>query len=885
MRHKRDAAPAPLPFGAFVLVTALVGLAACGGETGASEPPDEPGNGVVVTPEKTRLQVVNAMPGAGSVALMEGSTTRIKDLGFTMGTEYVPVSETTKLSLTEHVDGRFTSELPSLVAGDHTVVLYGQPESPKLLTILDAPTIAVAGSPPVGLLRVINVASLPGGADGFGVAVELESNSTLVPLGAPTVGQRTAWVEVDHVEGLLLHVSGSGFSEAWELPPIAAGQRATLLFSGAPETGWFGLIQFDDGRTLQTGPPSHWAQAAILNLTDHSLDVVMEGEGDPAFFGVPAGSSLDYGQIRPGTKGLLLRDADSGEVVGQVPTLQAPVGSHKVWVVTPGAESAKDGVLTVLTVDRYRTNDIEERASLHLVHVAPDWGPVTVWAERYVSYTSTKLVDRQPLWSNALPMTVNDRVFELQKGNYRLAVDTDGDGAANYTYPVGYLPEYQHTVYLSQDAQGRLRLTTSIYDVHWQYPRESQALLRVANLVDPGSDDYLVDGGSAGWFVMAGDHEVTVQDRFEQPLVSWSGTLQAERSYTLVAIPDGEGVSTVLLDDTLDGDLAPRRLVNTLSDTDLPVAWNGLTGLVATQTVAAGQHGAPIGHGFYVKPGEQGEDEVITEAQVTWGDEVRTFPLKYGGDSAINNLFIVPNAASAVGISALLQRANGSLVAIDAVESRASIGLVVIGLEPGAPMPKLHHSGKTLTPNPAFTPPQEPSVPIAQRGEEIDAGPQTTTLVLPQADGSELTWELLLDLLGATVTTVVLCATPQGFEVTLLTALSEPPTSEVVVFNGAASASRAAVSLTFEDGADVTLASGLALGGASEPVSLENGHNVAGMTVDWDTDDPASTADWSSDILPTGGSRNYVFLVEDSSGQIVAAVTNGSFIAVSGEAL
>lgn len=192
-------------------------------------------------------------------------------------------------------------------------------------------------------LRVINAATDTAPRD---VAINSEFSPPLFSAAPFAVPTTFATVALGAQTINVTPVGNSGVLELTQQIAPAAGQRATMMFTG-PAGALLYTLAIDDGRRIQNEAKLNFMNAATQFTT---VDFVFTNPGiDPtgvfsvAVLGAP-GTTVTYNQIPPGTYDLYLRETATGAILsGPTPLTLAGGGIYGV-LATNGPDTATASV-------------------------------------------------------------------------------------------------------------------------------------------------------------------------------------------------------------------------------------------------------------------------------------------------------------------------------------------------------------------------------------------------------------------------------------------------------------------------------------------------------------------------------------------------------------
>jgi hypothetical protein len=426
-------------------------------------------------------------------------------------------------------------------------------------------------------VRLIHAAAEHGPA-----VASLVRSGEVEPLGAVPFGGAGPSLGLPSGLGWQLAVASAGYSQIFPLPPLPSGVAVDLVLASAPEGDLFVVVLASDGPAIQLGSVDRAAKWRFVNLAEVPLTAELEGEPHAGLVSVAPTESSGLALLWPSTKRIVFRASDTGEIVHTIAALPLDRGQQLTTVVFPLGSS-----LAHTTSEDFSGQSTGDHTELKLVHGAADLGTVNLALFRYDDNWD-KNPTQYPFAEGLAPGQWTP-VKIASTATYAIGVDADLDGTFERKFNVGYFPNYGQNLILGRRIDGELSVGVHPpveSPVYWRYADEEIARVSVVNLTgrpglipqvstnyDADYPNYLSNGQQSGDHqLIAGDHTVALFEESSGKAWSWTGSLEAQREYSVVFWENANGeVEVMALDDTLPNPPA-GRLVH-LAPTLGPVAW------------------------------------------------------------------------------------------------------------------------------------------------------------------------------------------------------------------------------------------------------------------------------------------------------------------------
>jgi|GEM_PF-6099123 hypothetical protein len=524
-----------------------------------STPPDTPTS-------QARVQVVNLIADSIAVDVVMDGDLVAETVGNSHGTEYAEVPILSSSVAVNDIDGT------SLLAQDgmalevdahYTLVAWTESGQNRISSIPNS-----TDAPPEGAFRI----RLVHVANGLGLlTARLWQGVKSTDLGLPERGQYGPLLDIPTTGEYELSLASEGWSMTVPLPPLDAGKIGNLMVAQTSAGETFCLLHFSDGTTVQFGPSAHSTRLRFANLRPNSQPVSLwvDGELHEEQVEIPGKHSSVYSYLMPGThpQHFVEGDANDGEALIEAAPFYLELGQNFTTVLY---EDDKGEPATMTVPDVSSAQTLNDTTQMQLIHAAPDLGTINVTAAS-TKYSNT--VVHKSLFHDVAPGTVSP-VAVRNDGSYRIGIDTDDDGKPEWTYDMGYFPDYGFSLYLMRDSNGLLLLgkNSTAGDIWWRGARENLAALRYLNLSSqtvaattdtfyPEQSDVSLAASEPVGFasLLEGDHvvEVIADVSFDIDV-----SLDAFGQYTIVFYDDGDELAYMLLDDTQATGVSGVRVVN-----------------------------------------------------------------------------------------------------------------------------------------------------------------------------------------------------------------------------------------------------------------------------------------------------------------------------------
>jgi len=523
-----------------------------------STPPDSP-------TEHAWIQMVNLIPDSIAVDVVMDDDLIAETVGNSHGTEYVEAPTLSPSVTLNGIDGTplLTQDGMALEADAHyTLVAWTESGQNRLSSIPNSTDAPAEGAFRIRLVHVAN---------GLGsLTARLWQGLESTDLGLPDRGQYGPLLDVPATGEYELSLASEGWSMTVPFPAVEAAKVANLMVAQTAAGETFCLLHFSDGTTVQFGPGMHSTRLRFANLRANSAPVSLwvDGELHEEQVGIQGKHSSVYSYLVPGTHSQHLVEGDGmgGAALIEAPPFYLELGQRFTTVLY---EDDK-GQPAAMTVPDVSSAQILDTTTIQLIHAVPDLGTIDVTA---ASTKYSNSVVHKSLFQGVAPGTVSPAATR-HDGSYRIGIDTDQDGTLDWTYDMGYFPDYGFSLYLMRDSNGHLLLgkNSTAGDIWWQGARENLAALRYLNLssqtVAATTDTFYPEQGDVflaasepiGFAsLLAGDHvvQVTADVSFDIDV-----SLDALRRYTIVFYDDGDELAYLFLDDTQAKGTSGVRVVN-----------------------------------------------------------------------------------------------------------------------------------------------------------------------------------------------------------------------------------------------------------------------------------------------------------------------------------
>lgn len=557
----------------------------------------------------------------------------------------------------------------------------------RALAVLTAEDEAVVQAPAVGApsesdaisMRYINATGLDD------VAMTLRGPAIFEPLGeVDHGGHGPAWtVALETARGAELMLVADGATELFALPDLPTGSEAALIAARTPDGAPFVLLQLADGTSHFLGGRSHRARFRLVDTFTGSrvrplaeLTPELGGETLPPVLRLGAGATLD---LTPGTRTLRCLGPD-GALLGPPRPIPLEAGAQQLVLAYDGPE----GRLETVVVPEPDTAQTGGKVPLRFAHAHPTLGTVDVVA--LPADGSTDFAPRVILRGIARG-GVSD-VAEVDAASDRFGLDADHDGRPEFTFNLGYFPDYGRSLLLASEADGRpiMAAPAGGQEVFWRPAEEHVARLRVVtqdtSLGAEITATYPTEPVVLGPWQATSELEVLTSTRtvgltfpgvarFEQPL-----DLEAGRLYTVLGLAQGYAVRV-------------------LDDTPPPLTRVALRGAVALDAVTEPvdllyriDDAAPRPLGRSMVAGQVGERlETAPGAELTVladldrdGAPDLTYSVGTPWSGAVSTFYLAPSGDAPPRL--MVHAGNGQPTEVRANEVTARLGVVFLPSEP-----------------------------------------------------------------------------------------------------------------------------------------------------------------------------------------------------------
>lgn len=764
---------------------------------------------------------------------------------------------------------------PIVDVGDELVVATGKAAHPRVIRAarMGAPTAdrvrlravnAVVGAEVTASLH--RVASGPGPLPATGASVW--------PLGALALGAHGPALDLSATGRLELWATASDRSLVAPLPGLEAGHAHDLIVGTSAAGELIALVVRDDGLTSVVAGPSYVTRLRVANLTGKALAVALEGEAVAEFEALASLESSTIATVRPGSKRLVAKDAESGAIVFEQPVLPTQVGEQATFVLYDGPSGVSGTRLTDFTGQQTGDGTTE----VQLVNASNGTLNATLLGVDGPEFTGSALTLASDLPAGGVSLKEHPHA-----SSYALGVDADRDGTSEKIWDVGYFPDYGFNLFIARDATGRLRVgsqSPADVPIDWREARDDLTTVRVMNLTGqsgltftvqpwhsapPVTDVIAQDGGTYAYQLRAGAQTVTLTNAATAKSWTWSGELAGDTAHTIAfwKSPAGPVASLSLQDRPAAATGSAVRFINTNSAGGTVTAW-----FAATETGDGALLGtAAPGEG--TKAWNAGGDGAVANGWIRVdrdGDGEADLRFALGSSGlyrGVTNVFWVQDATWPYLV---VQGADYLTTTVYAEELQARLRIVtlpttqssaMLRLDDGAPF-ALYGKGSYGTGVTAFVGYWE--------SHSVVAGTHTLTLGEPGAETA-----LTHDFPSESKTLLVLYGEPDHLSVLWLdeTGLDGEGRTATVINTNATAAGL--YTTTDAEGAGWTpVITTLAPGAVSDTLAIDT--SAAFYGVDWGAD---GTVDWQNgDNIDSG--HEWVFLTASEPGKPLIVSLSGA---------